>query len=151
VEGKEMDIWAILNGSLSGVVIGAVIAGASGYYQSKRQQEYEYRKDLAAAIRTAYADFLKAVFEGGEQTEAGMAVYLGKLRAAYGPVSLLGSEDVKKNIEYVLEGSRDILERSEAEEMKMKKINELMEEQNVGKLRSLMWEDVSKWQNYLER
>jgi methionine synthase II (cobalamin-independent) len=44
------------------VVIGAVIAGASGYYQSKRQQEYEYRKDLAAAIRTAYADFLKAVF-----------------------------------------------------------------------------------------
>jgi hypothetical protein len=146
-----MDIWTFLNSSLLGVIIGAAIAGTAGYYQSKRQQEYEFRKDLAAAIRIAYADFLKEVFKGGDQTEAGMSIYFSKLRAAYGPVFLLGSKDVKQNIDLALRNSDDILKGSESEENKMERINELLEKKEIEKLRDSMWEDVCKWQDHLKR
>jgi hypothetical protein len=100
-----MDIGGILNGALYLALVGILgtMAGSwFGYYQAKKQRQYEYRKDLAAAIRTAYADFLKVAFAGGVLTEEGMKKYLTDLRAVHAPVSLLGSKDVVENIDKVL-------------------------------------------------
>lgn len=107
-----MDIGGILKWSAIRSVsriLGTMAGSWFGYYQAKKQRQYEYRKDLAAAIRTAYADFLKVAYAGGVLTEEGMKKHLIDLRAVHDPVSLLGSKDVVENIDKALWGAQSIL------------------------------------------
>jgi hypothetical protein len=147
--GNGLD--TVLLGAILGAVIaliGTVSGSAISYYQAKGQREYEYRKDLAEAIRTAYADFLKVAFSGGGQTEKGMEKYLTDLRTAYAPVSLLGSKDVKENISKVLSESQRILEGGGAEKKKIENINDLMQN-NINDLYKFMGKDIFERHGYL--
>jgi hypothetical protein len=135
---------------LLGTIVGAFIAALVGYYQAKRIQEQQFRKDLSDAIRAAYSGFLKEAFTGSRQTEHDMQKYLQKMRAAFAPVFLLGSREVRENIEYVLNESARILAEPEPENDRIMRIDTMMSK-NINILCDAMNRHITDWDNYLKR
>lgn len=144
---SQSAISTFLNSTLFGVIVGGVIASLTSYILDKNKEQYEYRKDLAEAVRKAYSDFLSITFKGADE-ETNMQTYLRSLRNAAGPVFLFGSKDVVKNIETVVGGATAIIGQSGIpDEEKLTRISSLMQD-NVDQLFESMHKDIHEGSYY---
>jgi uncharacterized protein (UPF0297 family) len=138
----------ILNNQLLGVVLGGLIASITSYVLDRNKERHEYQKDLAEAVRKAYSNFLSLTFKGVDE-KTDMATYLRKLREAYGPVFLLGSEKIVKAIGIVLNEAQDVWYKSGemSEKERSEYIANLMA-RHGEELFGLMYEDVREGPDY---